>query len=121
VWVDHEVQYLSLDFLLGTMELDGRGVRIDHDQPLRTFLNALPNTVPCEDPDFCARLDYDDETLRGEVDGRHRDDGAEELPRPSPPRPAAGSASPSSPDATTPPGLLPPPMPPVPPATEPIK
>jgi hypothetical protein len=122
VWVDHEVQFLSLDFLLGTMELDGRGVRIEHDQPLRTFLSALPNTAPCEDPDFCARLDYDDETLREGVDGARRANGAEELPRPSPPpRSSGGPAPPNSPEATTPAGLLPPPMPPVPPATESIK
>ena len=35
VWVDHEVQELSLDFDLGTMELDGRGMRIEHNQPLQ--------------------------------------------------------------------------------------
>ena len=41
VWVDHDVQELSLDFELGTMELDGRGIRIEHDQPLKTFLTQL--------------------------------------------------------------------------------
>jgi hypothetical protein len=35
------------------MELDARGVRIEHNQPLRTFLTNLPCTVPCEDPDAC--------------------------------------------------------------------
>jgi hypothetical protein len=53
VWVDHEVQQLNLDFDLGVMELDARGVRIPHNQPLRTFLTNLPCTVPCEDPDAC--------------------------------------------------------------------
>jgi hypothetical protein len=57
VWVDHEVQQLNLDFDLGVMELDARGVRIPHNQPLRTFLTNLPCTVPCEDPDACAFLD----------------------------------------------------------------
>lgn len=53
VWVDHEVQQLNLDFELGIMELDARGIRIPHDQPLRTFLSNLPDTVPCEYPDVC--------------------------------------------------------------------
>jgi hypothetical protein len=53
VWVDHEVQTINLDYLLGTMELDGRGVRIAHDQPLKTFLTNLPNDVMCEEPDLC--------------------------------------------------------------------
>jgi hypothetical protein len=53
VWVDHEVQQLNLDFDLGVMELDARGVRIEHNQPLRTFLTNLPCTAPCEDPDAC--------------------------------------------------------------------
>ena len=53
VWVDHEVQRLRLDFELGTMELDPNGLRIEHEQPLRTFLANLPNTVPFELPDAC--------------------------------------------------------------------
>jgi hypothetical protein len=56
VWVDHEVQQLNLDFDLGVMELDARGVRIEYNQPLRTFLTNLPCTAPCEDPDACAFL-----------------------------------------------------------------
>jgi hypothetical protein len=36
------------------MELDARGVRIEHKEPLRTFLTNLPCTVPCEEPDACA-------------------------------------------------------------------
>jgi hypothetical protein len=56
VWVDHEVQQLNLDFDLGVMELDTRGVRIEHNQPLKTFLTNLPCTVPCEDPDACEFL-----------------------------------------------------------------
>lgn len=56
VWVDHEVQRLNLDFQLGIMELDPRGLRIEHDQPLATFLAGSPYAVPCELPDFCAEL-----------------------------------------------------------------
>ena len=56
VWVDHDVQELSLDFELGTMELDGRGIRIPHEQPLRTFLFNLPYTAPWEEPDACAMM-----------------------------------------------------------------
>ena len=59
VWVDHEVQALNLDFDLGVMELDARGLRIPHNQPLRTFLTNLPCTAPCEDPDACDLLDAD--------------------------------------------------------------
>jgi hypothetical protein len=54
VWVDHEVQQLNLDFELGIMELDEQGIRIPHDQPLRTYLAELPCSAPCELPDACA-------------------------------------------------------------------
>src|SRR4051812_22618733 len=63
VWVDHEVQQLNLDFDLGVMELDARGVRIDHNQPLRTFLTNLPCTAPCEDPDACAFMNAEMATM----------------------------------------------------------
>jgi hypothetical protein len=53
VWVDHEVQRLNLDFDLGIMELDANGLRIEHEQPLKTLLQNLPNSVPCEYPDAC--------------------------------------------------------------------
>ena len=53
VWVDHEVQRLNLDFDLGIMELDPQGIRIEHSQPIRTYLANLPNTAPCELPDYC--------------------------------------------------------------------
>ena len=56
VWVDHEVQRLQLDFDLGVMELDSRGLRIEHDQPLRTYLECLPASTPCELPDACGQL-----------------------------------------------------------------
>ncbi len=56
VWVNQEVQRLTLDFNLGTMELDPQGIRIEHRQPLRSFLADLPNTVPCERPDACRTL-----------------------------------------------------------------
>jgi hypothetical protein len=54
VWVDHDVQELNLEFELGVMELDPRGIRIAHEQPLKAFLAMLPNSVPCEYPDACA-------------------------------------------------------------------
>jgi hypothetical protein len=54
VWVDHEVQELNLDFELGIMELDPYGVRLEHGQPLKTFLTELPPTAPCEWPGPCA-------------------------------------------------------------------
>ncbi len=63
VWVDHEVQQLNLDYDLGVMELDARGVRIEHNQPLRTFLANLPCTAPCEDPDACAFLNAEMESM----------------------------------------------------------
>jgi hypothetical protein len=47
------VQQLVLDFDLGIMELDSQGVRIPHDQPIRSFLADLPCTVPFELPDAC--------------------------------------------------------------------
>jgi hypothetical protein len=53
VWVDHEVQRLSLDFDLGIMELDENGIRIEHAQPLRTFVAAGSCNVPYELPDAC--------------------------------------------------------------------
>jgi hypothetical protein len=53
VWVNQEVERLTLDFRLGTMELDPQGIRIEHKQPLRTFLENLPDNVPCELPDAC--------------------------------------------------------------------
>jgi hypothetical protein len=68
VWVDHEVQTLSLDYLLGTMVLDGRGVRIPHDQPLKTFLTIAPGESVCEEPDPCA------------IDVKLRAPAVEELP-----------------------------------------
>ena len=39
---------------LGTMELDYRGIRIEHDQPLKTYLTESPNMPVCELPDTCA-------------------------------------------------------------------
>ena len=97
VWVDHEVQQLNLDFDLGVMELDARGVRIEHNQPLRTFLTNLPCTTPCEDPDAC-------EFLNAEIANMNQ-------LFPSPPMPGkADSVFP--PPALTPPSdiqLLPPP------------
>jgi hypothetical protein len=66
VWVDHEVQRLNLDFDLGIMELDGSGIRIEHEQPLRTFLAAPPCRVPYELPSPCADVSTGDSS-EGEV------------------------------------------------------
>lgn len=53
VWVDHHVQRLGLDFELGVMELDERGIRIEHHVPLRAFLDNAPFPPPCELPSPC--------------------------------------------------------------------
>jgi hypothetical protein len=53
VWVDQEVQRLQLDFELGIMELDNAGLRIEHNQPLKSFLAELPNSAPFELPSPC--------------------------------------------------------------------
>jgi hypothetical protein len=53
VWVDQEVQRLQLDFELGIMELDENGLRIEHEQPLKSFLASLPNSAPFELPSPC--------------------------------------------------------------------
>jgi hypothetical protein len=122
VWVDHDVQNLSLDFLLGTMELDGRGVRIEHDVPYRTFLTQLPNTAPCEEPDACGFLQCEEASLMPTGSSNSTgENSSEELPRPSPnQRPIEGPAlqQPESPPVQQPesevPGaiLIPPPVPP---------
>jgi hypothetical protein len=36
------------------MELDSRGIRIEHGQPLKNFLNESPFPPPCELPSPCA-------------------------------------------------------------------
>jgi hypothetical protein len=115
VWVDHEVQELSLDFLLGTMELDGRGVRIEHDQPLRTFLTQLPSTSPYEEPNPCGMTDCEgvmlDQTPTSDSGAGSTDH--EELPRPSPSvRPMDGPSLRGPPITPPQADLLPPPMPP---------
>jgi hypothetical protein len=115
VWVDHEVQELSLDFLLGTMELDGRGVRIEHNQPLRTFLTQLPCTAPHEEPEPCGFTECEGVTLDASPTSTSSAGSTDrgELPRPSPPvRPLDGPSL--NGPARTPPAadLLPPPMPP---------
>jgi hypothetical protein len=53
VWVDQEVQRLQLDFELGIMELDENGLRIEHNQPLKSFLAELPHSAPYELPSPC--------------------------------------------------------------------
>jgi hypothetical protein len=106
VWVDHDVQRLQLDFDLGIMELDGRGVRIDHDQPIKSFLNNAPFPLPCERPDACApaqenevqQIDVAPAEEELPIPPRLDAPALRELPRPSPPVP--------SPNA---PALLPPP------------
>jgi len=115
VWVDHEVQELVLDFNLGTMELDSRGIRIPHDQPLKTFLYNLPDSAPYEEPNACAMMQCEGGVVHEVMppsDDVSNGTGPEELPRPSPaPRQVEGPAF--EPPSTAPgPGLLPPPIPP---------
>jgi hypothetical protein len=83
VWVDHEVQRLNLDFDLGIMELDEYGIRIEHAQPLRTFVSAGACKVPYELPAPCAGV--------GQRDGQPDEpmpvielEGPELLPEPHP-------------------------------------
>lgn len=42
VWVDYAVQQVSLEFDLGVMEVDSRGIRIDSQVPYTTYLTNLP-------------------------------------------------------------------------------
>ncbi len=42
VWVDYSVQQLALEFDLGILELDPRGVRIDSEVPYTSYLTNLP-------------------------------------------------------------------------------
>ncbi|MCC7476730.1 MAG: TolC family protein [Pirellulales bacterium] len=102
VWVDHEVQTLNLDFQLGTMELDGRGIRIPHQEPLRTFLTKLPDHAPCEEPDACA-LPYENEADEGQ---REPQPTAVDLPPLDVPMLPEPNRHPTGAD------LLPPPLPP---------
>ncbi len=102
VWVDHEVQRLALDFDLGIMELDARGIRIDHGQPLTSFLNQAPCVQPCELPDACAPV-YN----QMQVQPLDVVPAEEDLPVPPPGMNTDAMATPSS--ATPLPALLPPP------------
>jgi len=121
VWVDHDVQELSLDYLLGTMELDGRGVRIEHDVPYRTYLTQLPNTAPCEEPDACGFMQCVEASMDEAGSSKSSGDAkaGEELPRPSPiPRPMDGPAL-QQPESESPGAILIPP--PSLPDSEPVK
>lgn len=100
VWVDHEVQRLQLDFDLGIMELDERGMRIEHDQPLKSFLANLPATAPYEEPSPCAGTptagalnDICQPSTFSEPDS------ADPLPPPQPPQ-DSGAVPPKPPSAT---------------------
>ena len=42
VWVDYAVQQLALEFDLGILELDARGVRIESTAPYTAYLSNLP-------------------------------------------------------------------------------
>jgi hypothetical protein len=114
VWVDHEVQEINLDYLLGTMELDGRGIRIEHNQPYRTYLTHLPDTAPFEEPMPCGFLGCDEAALNGASGASVGDTTGEELPRPSPQlRQPEGLNGPAFDAPSTQPGgaeLLPPPV-----------
>jgi hypothetical protein len=116
VWVDHEVQQLALDFDLGVMEIDGTGVRIAHDQPLRSFLADLPCTVPYELPDACSNVSSGStEPLPFPPGALPALNGAETLftpPAATPPHPMPAAKPPAARSSATPqPILLPPPMP----------
>jgi hypothetical protein len=101
VWVDHDVQRLALDYDLGIMELDSRGVRIEHNQPLKSFLNWAPFPPPRECPDACAPAHG------GEVEPIDVAPAVEDLPVPNPlDAPAPMGPARPSPGA---PALLPPP------------
>lgn len=43
VWVNYEVQRLNLEFDLGVMELDSRGLRVDTKVPYTAYLGDLPS------------------------------------------------------------------------------
>jgi hypothetical protein len=118
VWVDHEVQHLNLDFELGIMELDGRGIRIPHDQPLRTYLTEAPCRVPCELPDACSDVPAQPASeaavkrfeLLPEPQPTGSSANAEKMvPRPSPPPRLETAPSIERPADSPGPELLPPP------------
>jgi outer membrane protein TolC len=101
VWVDHDVQRLNLDYDLGIMELDSRGVRIEHNQSLKSFVNWAPFPPPCECPNACAPVQ------RGEIQQLDVAPTEEDLPVPNP----LDAAAPIGPARPSPgaPALLPPP------------
>jgi hypothetical protein len=61
------------------MELDENGIRIEHQQPLRTFLAAGACNVPYELPSACGIIEPQDERLPAV-----EEQGPELLPAPSP-------------------------------------
>jgi len=112
VWVDHEVQQINLDFDLGVMELDARGVRIEHNQPLKTFLTNLPNTVPCEDPDACAFMHAETKSMLESLPPPPQtpvspNEKAGETAPPPAPQPPANIAPPAAPAVPPPAATLP--------------
>ncbi|MEM9186831.1 MAG: TolC family protein, partial [Planctomycetota bacterium] len=89
VWVNNQVQLLSLEFNLGLMELDAAGQRIPLALPLKDFLTA----VPCPSPGGPERLPSDIQA-------------APVLPRalkPGPVEPFRDAAAPTPPRVETPP------------------
>lgn len=42
VWVDYSVQQVGLEFDLGVLEVDSRGIRIDSETPYTSYLSNLP-------------------------------------------------------------------------------
>lgn len=50
VWVNYEVQRLNLEWDLGLMELDGRGLRIEQDIPYQAIVECLGNPPTPIDP-----------------------------------------------------------------------
>jgi outer membrane protein TolC len=121
VWVDREVQQLNLDFDLGVMELDSRGIRVPHNQPLKSFLTNLPCTAPCEDPDACA-------LMNAEIAGASQlfcapqmdsvEQKEEAMPWPAGQAPA-NATTPVNEEPPAPAATIPPVIPPQPPVTPP--
>jgi hypothetical protein len=76
------VQRLQIDFELGIMELDANGIRIEHEQPLKSFLTSLPHSAPYELPSLCAGV------VSGECESIPADgtESSEILPPPTAPQ-----------------------------------
>lgn len=81
VWVTYEVLRISLDFNLGTMELDEQGLWIDPG-PI-TAETGLPGPPPLGDAYFCPPLLFAPDEVEW-LDAESTDGAAEEVPTPPP-------------------------------------